>query len=442
MMHARTLRLAFAGLLVASALAAGTLERAQSLFDSGDLDGARREAAEVVASAAGDERAAALDLLGAIAVESERWSEARDAWKRLVAEHPGTPLAQQARTKLALAEAVLGGEEESPAPPEPVGGPVAAPVAAPAAPPSDRDAEAAAPAVAAVAAGPAATSGSGEAVGRAPGAERPAAPSAPPPPIPAPPPVSDDGDDRDDPSATALAAAEVAAPAPATESAESVGRAPGTKRPTPPPLPPAAAPEPVSGDDQDDPAAVPVAPAKGAAPPAAGETRSGAEGRAPGAEPSSPMAPSAAPGPAGKAAEPAPGTPRPGTAVLIAGDGKPRQDFQDAAEQVMAFLAERGIAVREAPNGLAMLQDTRAAMSEFLEAARDAEAASLLYFEAQFGHREKIEIECFSPDGATLWREKITGGLGLSDRKVNKRLMSRFLDKLGARVSGPGLPLQ
>ncbi len=102
----RTIRLALAGLLLASTLAAGTLERARQLLDAGDLEGASREAAAAVAAAEGEERAAALDLVGAIAVEARRWEEARAAWTRLADEHPASPLAEQARTKLALLEAL------------------------------------------------------------------------------------------------------------------------------------------------------------------------------------------------------------------------------------------------------------------------------------------------------------------------------------------------
>ncbi len=375
----RTIRFALTGLLVASALAAGTLERARQLRAAGDLEGAGRAAAEAAAAATGEERAAALDLVGAIAVEARRWDDARAAWTRLAEEHPQSPLVEQARTKLALLDELGGsgpdreGDRDEPGAPTPPAAP--GPPAAPDEPPADRDKAAAGPAVAAPGAGAAAPAAgpldpkAPEAVGRPPDAARPAAPSPSPPPAP-----------------------QAASPPP--KGPEAVGRPEGATAPVPTaaPSPPSAPPEPASAV------------------------------KAPSA-PNVPLPP-----------------PRAGTAVYVAGDGKPREHFQEAAEQLMEFLAERGVAVREAPDGLAMLQDTRAALPRYLEAARAAGAASLLYFEAQFGHREKIEIECLTPDGAGLWSEKVTGGLGLSDRKVNKRLMNRFLDKLEPRIGGPGLP--
>ncbi len=429
----RTIRLALAGLLLASTLAAGTLERARQLLDAGDLEGASREAAAAVAAAEGEERAAALDLVGAIAVEARRWEEARAAWTRLADEHPASPLAEQARTKLALLEALSAtdpdreGDRDEPGAPQPAAAPrpsASPPAAEPAEPPADLDdaaaaaAAVAAPPVAAPSAAGPAEAKAPEAVGRPAGAVPAATP--PPPPAAAPAAVPGPGGNRDDPAAAPVspAAEGEGGSVEGPETPESAGREPGATPGSPvlaePPAPPPSpkAPEAVGRPAG---AVAPGAPA----PPAP----------APGAPEEPP--PAATPPP-----------PRAGTAVFIAGDGKPRKHFQEAAEQVMEFLAERGVAVRVAPDGLAMFQDARAALPRFLAATREAGAASLIYFEAQFGHREKIEIDCLTPDGAGLWSEQVTGGLGLSDRKVNKRLMRRFLEKLEPRVGGPGLPVQ
>lgn len=92
-----------------AALTAGSIERARLLRQNGQLEEATKELAELAAAdaATADERAAALLLLGEIAVDQQRFDGARESWSVVIEKYPGTPSATAAQRKLELLEQLL-----------------------------------------------------------------------------------------------------------------------------------------------------------------------------------------------------------------------------------------------------------------------------------------------------------------------------------------------
>ncbi len=86
------------------------------------------------------------------------------------------------------------------------------------------------------------------------------------------------------------------------------------------------------------------------------------------------------------------------------------------------------------------------ARSAVLEEVKTVGAASLLYvtlFQGVAGSmkRGKLTLQCFDPDGKTLWEEEIKGSMGaFSQEGEFKGMLKNTNAKVEARIGGPGLP--
>jgi hypothetical protein len=161
-----------------------------------------------------------------------------------------------------------------------------------------------------------------------------------------------------------------------------------------------------------------------------------------------PVAPSAESAPAEVAPAPAPETTQrevragrpvaqkvPGL-VLVEGTVKPYDAAQHAVSELATYLIESGVQTELPTGGIPVVESASASMMRLLDAVEGVNFATV----------EKIVVEVYSPDGALLWKERVSGGTGHTGRPysktgVNKNLLERFLNKLAKRVGGPGLPV-
>jgi len=108
-------------LICAVSLAGQSVDKAETLFENGLNDDAKRILVEIVYSAdhTEAEKAAALDLLGDIAVDEKRFEAARESWEGLVRAYPDTPAAESVDGKLALLDQLdaQGNDATAPDPP-------------------------------------------------------------------------------------------------------------------------------------------------------------------------------------------------------------------------------------------------------------------------------------------------------------------------------------
>jgi len=87
---------------------AQSLDKAKLLYANKLYDEAKRELVAVAVSEAPEqERAAALDLLGSIAVDEGHYEAAVSNWEQLIAKYPDSPEAHEAQGKLPLARKLL-----------------------------------------------------------------------------------------------------------------------------------------------------------------------------------------------------------------------------------------------------------------------------------------------------------------------------------------------
>lgn len=183
----------------------------------------------------------------------------------------------------------------------------------------------------------------------------------------------------------------------------------------------------------------PAAPVAAAPAPVEPSTEAAPEKSAP-LPPSTPASPPE-PVPAGQL-EP----PRVPGLVLVAGTGKPYDAAQHAVAELATYLIESGVKTELPTGGIPVVENSATAFARLLDAVDDRGAESLAFMRANFATWEKIVVEVYTPDGALLWKERVTGGTGHTGRPysktgVNANLMERFLEKLAKRVGGPGLPV-
>jgi len=122
-------------LAAAAPLAAQDLETAQNLFADGELEGAKRMAAELLAGGlSGEEGIEALDILASVAIAEGDYETAVLRLRAILAAEPGATAARDAQGKLTLIGRLVG---------EPAAAPAAAEMPGSAAPAPDSDAAAA-----------------------------------------------------------------------------------------------------------------------------------------------------------------------------------------------------------------------------------------------------------------------------------------------------------
>ncbi len=126
--------------------------------------------------------------------------------------------------------------------------------------------------------------------------------------------------------------------------------------------------------------------------------------------------------------------------VLVGAFGTPFEAAEEAGLQVQGFLSSRGIASDfEATPGQA-LRGRDAVVGYLLTRVRDLGRSKLILVGSRWGFREFVEVEGYSPDGALLWREKVTGGRALRSEKVKTNLMGRLWPKLEPHVGPDSAP--
>ncbi len=131
--------LIIAALLISSPSWAASLEDARQLYEGGRAEEALAAIESILGSDAADgDKAAALDLLGTIAVDKGQLPMAKHAWSRLLDEYPDYAAANDTGTKLSLVSALLK-TEAPPAPSAPTAAPPAAAISPP--PPTPKAAE-------------------------------------------------------------------------------------------------------------------------------------------------------------------------------------------------------------------------------------------------------------------------------------------------------------
>jgi len=132
--------------------------------------------------------------------------------------------------------------------------------------------------------------------------------------------------------------------------------------------------------------------------------------------------------------------------VLVAFSGKPYDAAVEAGEMVIDFLRNSGVDAVSATEGIPVVRDASSLVPVMVQRARDEGAASAVLLDADFPGRQRVAAECYSPDGAELWKTKVVGGTGWTGRDysktgINKDLVERFIKKLSKMVGGPGLPV-
>jgi len=185
-----------------------------------------------------------------------------------------------------------------------------------------------------------------------------------------------------------------------------------------------------NGDDAAPPPSVSAAPS---AAPAMAETAAPAE-------PPSP-APAAQP-----KAEPVPAPQPPSGLVLVAVKGRPYDAMIATNERFVAFLREQGVDAESATSGVPVVEDSKMVLPSLLQKGKDESAGSILLVSANFAGMQKIVSECYSPEGATLWKVKTSGGTGTEGRPYSKTgitetLLERHFEKLGKKLGDTGLPV-
>jgi tetratricopeptide (TPR) repeat protein len=141
-----------------------------------------------------------------------------------------------------------------------------------------------------------------------------------------------------------------------------------------------------------------------------------------------------------------PAAPRVPGLVLVAGTGKPYDAAQHAVAELATYLIENGVNTELPTGGIPVVESASTSMMRLLDAVEERGAESLVFMRVNFATVEKIVVELYSPDGALLWKVRVTGGTGHTGRPysktgVNENLMERFLEKFSKRVGGPGLPV-
>lgn len=166
--------------------------------------------------------------------------------------------------------------------------------------------------------------------------------------------------------------------------------------------------------------------------------------------PATEPAPAAAPAPALEPSEPAsPASPAPTAAsdlVLIAARGRPHDAVRDVSDRIVAFLRDNGVNAESATGGIPVVEESKMVLPLLLQKGQQEEVASVLLLTADYLTMQKMVLDCYTAQGAKLWKLKISGGTGWKGRPYSKTgvtepLLERFLEKLGRKVGEPGLPV-
>jgi outer membrane biosynthesis protein TonB len=132
--------------------------------------------------------------------------------------------------------------------------------------------------------------------------------------------------------------------------------------------------------------------------------------------------------------------------VLVAAKGRPYDAIIETNTRVVAFLREQGVDAVNATGGVPVVESSEMVLPFLLHKGKDEGAGSVLLVNADYVRMQKITTECYLPAGAELWKFKVSGGTGVKGRPysatgITEALLERYLEKLGKKVGGPGLPV-
>ena len=132
--------------------------------------------------------------------------------------------------------------------------------------------------------------------------------------------------------------------------------------------------------------------------------------------------------------------------VLVAARGKPHDAVKVLSDRVVEYLRDRGVDAVSATGGIPVVEDSKMVLPLLLQKGQQESAGSVLLLTAGFVSVQKIALDCYLPEGAKLWKLKVTGGTGLTGRPytvsgIAEGLAERFMGKLEKKVGEPGLPV-
>jgi hypothetical protein len=132
--------------------------------------------------------------------------------------------------------------------------------------------------------------------------------------------------------------------------------------------------------------------------------------------------------------------------VMVAAKGRPYDAIVDTNERVVAFLREQGVDAVNATGGVPVVESSEMVLPFLLQKGKEEGVGSVLLVNADFVRMQKVVTQCYLPAGAELWKFKVAGGTGTKGRPysatgITEALLERYLEKLGKKVGGPGLPV-
>ena len=132
--------------------------------------------------------------------------------------------------------------------------------------------------------------------------------------------------------------------------------------------------------------------------------------------------------------------------VLVAARGKPHDAVKELSDRVVAYLRDQGVDAVSATGGIPVVEKSKMVLPLLLQKGQQDSAGSVLLLTADFVSMQKVALDCYLPEGAKLWKMKVTGGTGWKGRPYTKTgitegLAERFMEKLDKKVGEPGLPV-
>ncbi len=132
--------------------------------------------------------------------------------------------------------------------------------------------------------------------------------------------------------------------------------------------------------------------------------------------------------------------------LLVGGWGAEYDASQEVTRDLAEFLVANGVNARASSTEVPAIRGAEVVLSYLLEEAQQAGAERVLFLKTRFDFREYIELQAFDLNGNRLWREKISGGTALKERRDRGKpswgLVERAKQWLSKRLGTPDLPTQ
>ncbi len=141
---------------------------------------------------------------------------------------------------------------------------------------------------------------------------------------------------------------------------------------------------------------------------------------------------------------------KPGEAVYVAALRTPAhvnrsnpEAFHDTVDAVLALLKSKNVAIVADPSRPMIESADAIPVATLLNAARDANATSLLVLTVDRPATSwlKLSIEAYDISGKSLWEEHASYTGGVNSGKAVEDVMAKITRQLAPRFGKPGLPL-